>query len=169
MILEYAQLLSTAHRVLDGSIVVGASASGRKKTTYSLMDERDSILYAATHINHPSAVWVRQSKENYLWLYSLLCELSKEYTYRYGRVHKCEEIGLIDKLGQFPKNLKKDKFTEPTPAMPEELKVKGNSIASYHNYYINSKQRMATWKGKVNSRLVPSWFKFIESENDLRV
>jgi len=34
MILEYAQLLSTAHRVLDGTISVGKSASGRKKTSY---------------------------------------------------------------------------------------------------------------------------------------
>lgn len=163
MVLEYVQLLSTAHRVLDGTITVGTSKSGRKKTLYSLMDERDSILYSATHVNHPSAVWVRQSKENYLWLYSLLCELSKEYTYRYGKVHKCEAIGLIDKLAQFPNNLKSRGFTEPTPAMPDEYKVPGDSVSSYQNYYINSKQRMAKWTGKVNSRPVPAWFKFIES------
>ena len=29
MILEYAQLLSTAHRVLDGNQVVGKTATGR--------------------------------------------------------------------------------------------------------------------------------------------
>ncbi len=31
MILEYAQLLSTAHRVIDGVLTVGVSDSGRKK------------------------------------------------------------------------------------------------------------------------------------------
>jgi len=169
MILEYAQLLSTAHRVLDGIVTMGTSASGRKKNTYRLMDERDTILYSATHINHPSAVWVRQSKENYLWLHSLLCELSQEYTYRYGKVHKCEQIGLIDALGKFPNSLKSRGFTEPTPAMPDELKVKGDSIMSYRNYYISNKQRMASWSGKVNSRNAPVWFKFIESQNDIRV
>ena len=60
MILEYAQLLSTAHRYLDGTLSVGLSASGRKKTSYVLMDQRESVLYASTHINHPSAIWCRK-------------------------------------------------------------------------------------------------------------
>ena len=53
MILEYAQLLSTAHRFLDGVPTVGKSKTGRKKTTYILSNELDSVLYSATHINHP--------------------------------------------------------------------------------------------------------------------
>ena len=69
MILETSQLLSTAHRVLDGTLSVGRSASGRKKTSYVLMDQREPVLYSATHINHPSAIWVRQSYANYVWLY----------------------------------------------------------------------------------------------------
>ena len=59
MILEYAQLLSTAHRVLDGTITIGLSKTGRKVKRYVLPDDRDSILYSATHINHPSAIWAR--------------------------------------------------------------------------------------------------------------
>jgi hypothetical protein len=67
MILEYAQLLSTAHRVLDGVPATGHSRSGRKHTTYTLTNHyNNEILYAATHINHPSAIWVRQSKQNYM-------------------------------------------------------------------------------------------------------
>ena len=62
MILEYAQLLSTAHRVIDGTLVEGQSKSGRKQKQYILPDERDGILYSATHINHPSAIWVRKSE-----------------------------------------------------------------------------------------------------------
>ena len=45
MILEYAQLLSTAHRVLDGNQSVGLSKTGRKQTRYVLSDDRDSVLY----------------------------------------------------------------------------------------------------------------------------
>ena len=67
MILEYAQLLSTAHRVLDGTLVNGYSKTGRKQKRYVLPDDRDSVLYSATHINHPSAVWVRKSDANYAW------------------------------------------------------------------------------------------------------
>jgi hypothetical protein len=60
MILEYAQLLSTAHRVLDGTIIDRLSPSGRKQKAYLLADNRESSLYSATHINHPSAVWVKK-------------------------------------------------------------------------------------------------------------
>jgi hypothetical protein len=160
MILEYAQLLSTAHRILDGTQSIGLSATGRKQTRYVLPDSRESVLYSATHVNHPSAVWVRQSVYNYMWLTNLLKELCKEYTYRYGKVHKCERDGLVDRLWEtIPDNIPHSDFTEPTPAMPDEVKIAGNSLSSYRNYYIKNKTHLASWKGKVNSRSVPDWFK----------
>ena len=157
MILEYAQLLSTAHRVLDGVELSGISASGRKKKFWTLADSRDYTLYKATHINHPSAIWVRKSYENYEWLYTMFIELMKEYTYRYGKNHACEK--LIESLYTPPTHIPKGVgFTEPTPAMPDDVKVAGDSIKSYRNYYINNKTHLASWRGKFNSRPVPSWF-----------
>lgn len=165
MILEYCQLLSTAHRVLDGVDTVEKRAvlgsfpiRWRNVKKWKLSDDRDNILYAATHINHPSAIWCRNSKANYDWLYSLLVELCNEYTYRYGKVHKCEQIGLVKKLSEYPKNIKIGLFTQPTPAMPEEYVIKNDSVKSYRNYYINSKQHIAQWSGKINSREVPKWY-----------
>jgi hypothetical protein len=146
MILEYAQLLSTAHRVLDGTLNVGLSASGRKKTSYVLMDQRESVLYSATHINHPSAIWVRQSDKNYAWLYRMFGALMDEYTYRYGKTHACERLATA--LSHRPKNIPKGEFTEPTPAMPDHYKVSGDSIQSYHNYYLGDKTRMFSWKNR---------------------
>ena len=152
MILEYAQLLSTAHRVLDGTQLTRLSKTGRKQTAFVLSDDRESVLYSATHINHPSAIWVRQSEQNYRWLFTLFCELLKEYTYRYGKLHACER--LVTSLGRPPKNIDMDKpFTEPTPAMPDGYKVAGDSIQSYKNYYLGDKTRMFSWK----NRQTPSW------------
>lgn len=148
MILEYSQLLSTAHRVLDGTINVGLSDKGRKRTTYQLSDDRNDILYSATHINHPSAIWVRKNNVNYSWLQNLLVELCKEYTYRYGKVHKCEATGLVKALERTPNNIATGDFTEPTPAMPDEYKVPGDSIQSYKNYYNGSKSHMFAWKNR---------------------
>ena len=159
MILEYAQLLSTAHRFLDGVQSSGLSYSGRKQTRYVLSDSRESILYSATHINHPSAIWCRKGIVQYRWLHNLLIELCKEYTYRYGKIHKVERSGLLWELEQPPKNIHTDVcWSEPTPAMPDEVKIAGNSMASYHNYYINNKQHLASWRGKINSRNVPGWY-----------
>ena len=50
MILEYCQLLCTAHRVLDGD---------------DLDPWMDKTLYKIAHKNHPSTVWVRQNARNY--------------------------------------------------------------------------------------------------------
>ena len=157
MILEYAQLLSTAHRVLDGAITVGISKTGRKAKRYVLPDARESILYTATHINHPSAVWVRKSYHNYVWLYRLLQYSCKEYTHRYGKVHKVERSGLLAKLNATPDALIPTKnnihFTDPPAAMPDTYK-ESDAVKSYHNYYNYDKQRFAKW----TNRSIPSWF-----------
>jgi hypothetical protein len=151
MILEYAQLLSTAHRVLDGDIVVGKSKTGRKQTRY-VLPSNDSILYSATHINHPSSVWVRQSGENYDWLFGLFQALMMEYTHRYGKTHATSRLEMH--LAKLPKNIPEKPFTEPTPAMPDDVKVPGDSIASYRRYYIQNKTHLANWK----KRPVPEWY-----------
>ena len=154
MIIEYAQLLSTAHRVLDGVITEGKSQSGRKQTKYIIDDERESILYSATHINHPSAIWVRQSQLNYFWLYELFGWLCAEYTHRYGRHHATERLDT--ELAIPPQNIPIGKFTEPTPAMPDIYKVTNDSIRSYQNYYIHDKSSFAKWK----KRETPEWFSY---------
>ena len=152
MILEYAQLLSTAHRVLDGVELNGLTASGRKRKFWTLGDSRDYTLYKATHINHPSAIWCRKGIVQYRWLHNLLIELCKEYTYRYGKIHACTK--LEKSLVALPNNIPQGHFTEPTPAMPDDCKVSGDSIASYKNYYIMNKTHLANWK----KRTVPEWY-----------
>ena len=155
MILEYAQLLSTAHRVLDGVITEGVSPTGRKRKSYVLSDARENILYSATHINHPSAIWVRKTHQNYMWLAELLEMLCGEYTHRYEKTHKVERDGLMQLLkNEFPRNIPLGPFTQPTPAMPDEVKIAGDSIKSYRNYYINNKAHLASWK----NRSTPGWY-----------
>ena len=151
MILEYCQLLSTAHRVLDGQENV-IKSNGRNKKVWRLNDKRDQILYSATHINHPSAIWCRSSDSNYRWLHSLLIELCHEYTYRYGKIHKCESSGLVDELGNCPNNIRHAEFTQLTPAMDKSY-IMDDSLSSYRNYYIKGKTHLANWK----NRPVPSW------------
>jgi hypothetical protein len=112
-------------------------------------------LYRSTHTNHPSAIWVRQSYENYEWLYKLFIAVLDEYTYRYGRTHATAR--LVDALYKPPTNIPKGVgFTEPTPAMPDEYKVSGNSVRSYINYYLGAKQHLAAWK----KRQIPEWFTY---------
>ncbi len=143
MILEYCQLLSTAHRVLDGEKI------DRK---WKLSDWRDEVLYSVTHINHPSAVWVRASNKNYQYLHKLLLALIDEYQYRYEKIHKCSEIAKC--LENLPKKIARGKFSDPTPAMPKDCLIEGDVIGSYRGYYKKYKAHIASWK----RRKKPNWY-----------
>lgn len=157
MILEYAQLLSTAHRILDGTVCDTLSKSGRRKKVWALADNRDSVLYAATHGNHPSAKWTRHYAGHYSWLYAMWCELLREYTLRYGKQHSAER--LIEPLSKLPNNISHDTaWSAPWRAMPDEFKVdraiSNYTVESYRAYYLGAKVKMSRW----TNREMPNWF-----------
>jgi hypothetical protein len=153
MIIEYAQLLSTAHRIRDGQEYYDLTANGRKIKRWRLPDDREQRLMKASHVNHPSNVWARANHLNYKWLYEMWCYLLDEYTYRYGKVHACAR--LRDDLAKLPEKIPVGlSETEPTPAMPDDCKITGNSLASYHKYYNEKKTRFARW----TKRSIPNWY-----------
>jgi hypothetical protein len=135
MILETAQLLCGVHH-MNPQVTL-------------------QIPYKLSHKNHPCAIWTRQSLSNYLYLCDLGLELCKEYTYRYGKRHKSQDViewcltnkPDIDDLG----------FTTPPKAMPDEYKVE-SVIESYRNYYIGAKKDFCVWK----NRDTPEWFSTCE-------
>ena len=105
MIVESAQMLSTAHRLLDGTPTKRRSRSGKTiQTYYEFKDMRDELYYTAVHKYHPCTTWTMESIENYNWHYSLFSELCKEYTYRYDKVH-ASQTKLMDSLKKLPKNI----------------------------------------------------------------
>lgn len=151
MVVETAQLLSTAHRVLDGTQVVYISDAGRRVKAWKLHDAKDMVLYKATHMNHPSAVWVRSSVPNYIWTTQLFKHLLGEYKTRYNKNHACTR--LLDVLSELPYNLPANVFFDPPLAMPEHCKLP-NAIDSYRNYYRIEKRYFAKWK----NGNIPEWF-----------
>jgi hypothetical protein len=131
MILETAQLLCGAHHVTS--------------------EDNEHVPYKLSHKNHPCSIWVRESLSNYLLLCELGLELCAEYSYRYSKRHKSQEIiewCVTNKLNICDKGL-----TAPPKAMPDEYKVE-SVIESYRNYYRGSKSKFATWK----KREIPIWF-----------
>ena len=151
MCTEYGQMFSTCHRVQDGKGYDDKTINNRRIRRWRLDDYRDVILYKASHVNHPSNIWLRQSKENYRWLFLLWCFLLKEYEERYGRHHKA--IELYPYIKNPPLFILLEGWTPPPPAMPDEYKVPGDSIQSYRNFYNGSKSRFATWKN-----VKPEWY-----------
>ena len=153
MPIEYAQLMSTAHRVLDGELYLGKTINNRNIKRWRLSDERENVLYKASHINHPSAIWVRESVENYLQMYKLYKATLAEYTTRYGKVHGSTKPAELLKTP--PLNIPFKKGTPMPQCMPDDCKVAGNPILAYRKYYIMEKHNIATWK----YREKPKWYR----------
>jgi hypothetical protein len=152
MIVEYSQMLSTAHRYLDGNMIYINGKNCSKKKYWQLQDNREIHLYKATHYNHPTAKWVRQSSENYKYMYNLLVELHKEFEWRDEKEHGSKF--LLPFLKNLPNNIKKGKFFDPPQAMPDEYKC-DDTVQAYRNFYKYDKVRFATWK----KRAIPNWMR----------
>jgi hypothetical protein len=159
MILESAQLLSTAHRLLDGRQTVeeryvpgSIPPRYRKIKRWILDDARENVIYKATHMNHPSAVWTRASVENYLWLVEHFYALMNEYMHRYKKVHACN--GQLAYMLQSPPHNLRDYDMTPMPsAMADEYKISDDPLTNYRNYYKIGKSSMHKW----TNRQPPEW------------
>jgi len=158
MIVESGQMLSTAHRMLDGTETRRRSASGKTMSKYwQLNDKREDVLYKAVHMGHPCTVWTMQSHKNYKWHYLLFEKLCKEYTYRYNKIH-ATETKLLDSLKALPKNITKRAMDAWPLAMGSnpECMNSADPIDSYQKFYQTKQTRFSMVWTKRNT---PHWFK----------
>jgi hypothetical protein len=131
MILETAQLLCGVHHVTA--------------------HDTAHVPYKLSHKNHPCSIWTRESLSNYHLLCELGLELCKEYTHRYEKRHKSQDV--IEWCMVHKPNISDIGLTEPAKAMPDEYKT-NSVVESYRNYYVGAKLDFATWK----KREKPFWF-----------
>jgi len=125
MILETAQLLCGVHHMVESKL---------------------DIPYKLSHKNHPCSIWARECIENYIWLCDLGMELCKEYTYRYGKRHKSQDI-IEWCITNHPHLKETGDLTPFRLAMPEECKI-GGVVESYREYYIKEKKYFSKWKNR---------------------
>jgi hypothetical protein len=134
MILETAQLLCGVHHV----------------TAHDTAHDTAHVPYKLSHKNHPCSIWARDSMSNYLYLCEIGLALCEEYTYRYGKRHKSQEV--IEWCLMNKPQIQDVGFTTPPKAMPDEYKTE-DVIESYRKYYLGAKKTFLTWK----ARKVPEW------------
>lgn len=98
MILETAQLLSSAYRHLFGD---------------------DELLYKDTHLNHPCSIWARKNIDSYSWLVEYFDALAKEKIKR-------DQIKKLDKKQKKSKliNLGNNYFSSLKQRKPIIIKKK---------------------------------------------
>tara|TARA_A100001391_G_scaffold98378_1_gene65223 strand:- start:1358 stop:1840 length:483 start_codon:yes stop_codon:yes gene_type:complete len=131
MVLESAQMLCTSINMLGGQ-----------------------AQYKTAHVNHPCSVWARETLGNFLWLYDHGMALAKEYTHRYGRVHKSQQViqHCIDSVRDLPLA---DLRRTPHPlCMPDKYKT-DDPVESYRKFYLGDKATFAQWNKQTPP---PSWW-----------
>ena len=158
MILESAQMLSTAHwlqalKMFNKDISDFKRVRDAKEFLYANLKESMQPPYKITHVRHPCTIWTTESMENYVWHVKLLFYLCGEYTKRYGKIHKTAQYikWFVDNR---PYQIPKTGMTPFKICMSDEYKVSADPVECYKEYYIKDKSRFAKWKlGNV-----PRWY-----------
>lgn len=138
MPLETAQMLCTAHHLLESPF---------------------EVPYKPTHKNHPCTLWVCQETANYLWLCELGMELCIEYTYRYEKRHKCQDVieqchKYVPHSQVYPNLISYQDHTPFAQAMPEYF-YDDDPVVAYRQYYALGKKHLHSWK----KRDTPEWLR----------
>jgi hypothetical protein len=152
ILLEAVQMLCTAMRVLVPDNPVKYA------------------LYKQAHLNHPVSIWVRESRDNFIWTLDLVEALHEEWRFRYD--HSETEFHKSYAVAQLIRNHVPRDHLFPCPragltpfalAMPDEYKARnGNAVESYRAYYMSpEKRRIAAWK---KHRPAPEWY--LEAPNN---
>jgi len=157
MIVESGQMLSTAHRMLDGTVERRPSKSGKRMVNYYTHpnDKLEMLLYKAVHHHHPCTVWTMESKANYDWHYNHFLALCDEYRYRYGKVHETDSklrYVLMDAPSNIP-DIEQTPFKLAMQSNPECMFE--DAVKSYRAFYQTKQSR---FKMVWTRREVPNWF-----------
>jgi hypothetical protein len=112
--------------------------------------------YLTAHANHPCTLWAGMTRTNFSWLCELGFALCMEYTYRYEKTHKCEQV--IELAWNNRNAIKDGPLTQFAQAMPDEYKDK-DAVTAYRNYYKQAKSHIFSWK----KREVPEWLPAIKT------
>jgi hypothetical protein len=127
-----------------------------------------NVPYKEAHKNHPCTLWAGNDGANYDWLWQHGMELCFEYTRRYNKIHKCQQVIMNISLATTlltPDFIFDKMSTEITPhpqCMPDEYKEQDGFfspevaiVRAYRQYYVNEKKDIAKWE---KSRPMPDWY-----------
>ena len=141
--------------ILDTSPILAAQYQCDKHVVKMILESAQIMStimggpYKPTHQNHPCVLWAKASEANYSWLAVHALALCAEYTHRYDKRHKCQDV--IEGL-ELPISWP-SKMTPFVQCMPEQYK-QVNSVDAYRAYYRNEKAHIAVW----SKRDQPAWW-----------
>lgn len=159
MVTEYAQLLSTAHRICDGEPGTIVREEQTRNYEHALPEDKNHIPLVS-HVNHPCAIWARDNTANYMWLFDLYRFVAREYSIRYSGSEEAERQHAAfsryhEALSEPPENCRELKRRRPfVVCVPDEFK-RNEAVQSYRSYYkYGKKPSLHEWR----VRGIPYWW-----------
>tara|TARA_B100000029_G_scaffold253000_1_gene249932 strand:+ start:10180 stop:10677 length:498 start_codon:yes stop_codon:yes gene_type:complete len=113
--------------------------------------------YRATHKSHPCTKWAGKTRNNFFWLVKHGLEMCREYTRRYGKIHKCQEV--IAHCNTLANHIPIGEQTPFPQAMPKHFQD-ADTVQAYRNYYNGGKGYMNKGRGPQWKSDPPLWFNF---------
>ena len=130
-----------AHKQCDKHVVKMVLETAQMLSTAARRRGKD-LGYKSAYPNHPMTLWVGNNLHNYTWTIQHGRALAKEYTLRFGKIHKSElVINELDIYWGEPRN-QGTQMTTPPLCMPDEFK-QDDFVKAYKEYY---KAKLLSWK-----------------------
>ena len=172
MILESGQMLCAAHWMawLDGGFGNRPTLGDFKRIRdaqswlFENVPKEAQPPWKMSHVRHPCTLWASASMGNYFWLLDHMRGVLDEYTRRYDKVHKSEDVylWLSEKNPAHIMAGKKRLGRTPHPlCVPEEIKsFTSDPVQAYRTYYMTHKAKIAKWLPRAEP---PEWWPKEES------
>lgn len=122
--------------ILDTNPVTAAQMQADKHVVKMVLETAQILStvcggpYKPTHMNHPCVKWAGLNRVNFAWLKRHGLALCAEYTKRYGKVHKCQDVIAGAKV---PRHLPIG-ISEFVQCMPERFRD-ADPVVAYRKYY----------------------------------
>ncbi len=142
--------VTAAIQQLDKHVVKMPLESAQMLCSALIAHGVEDTPYKKAHPKHPCTLWAAQTRTNFLWLVKHGISLSEEYTRRYGKRHKSQDV--IEWCAAQADAIPAGELTTFAQAMPEQYK-NPDAVTAYRQYYMGEKRDIATWK---QNR--PAWF-----------
>ena len=142
--------VTAAIQQLDKHVVKMPLESAQMLCSALIAHGVEDTPYRKAHPKHPCTLWAAQTRTNFLWLVKHGISLSEEYTRRYGKRHKSQDV--IEWCATQADAIPAGELTTFAQAMPEQYK-NPDAVTAYRQYYMGEKRDIATWK---QNR--PAWF-----------
>lgn len=166
MILEACQMLYSAHWVAAYPELLENKSAVAISRAQKLLDLPPSLAkaparnggergYRPVHLHHPCTKWIRASLENYIWACDLAIAIGHEFTFRYGKIHGCQQHA--EWLRQNQPLLEAKGLQTFAIAMKPQYKISDDPIECYHHYYRTSKEERGLLQ--YTRRLKPAFLK----------